>query len=173
MPDRDGVEIYKRFYPWPDSFRLGDPVLVKEVTGMKWPDFAQALDDQNQAIEESEEMGTNPPQPDQVVLAGLIAVAFWQGNPMMSRDKARRALERIPMDDIEVVDGDEGEADVGPPALSGEEAATTPSTPLSESDSSPEQFTETTLPGSSSDVTSPNGSGHPGLPITSQELSPT
>jgi hypothetical protein len=170
MPDRSGVEIYKRFYPWPDSFRLGDPVLVKEVTGMKWPDFAQALDDQNQAIEEAEEMGTEPPSPDQVVLAGLIAVAFWQGNPTMSRDKARRALERIPMDDIEVVDGDEGEADVGPPVEGGDQAAQT--TPSSESGSSPEQFTETTPPVSSSEETSPNGSGLHGLPTTSPESLP-
>ena len=172
MPDRDGVEIYKRFYPWPDSFRLGDPVLVKEITGMRWPDFVQALDDQNQAIEEAQEMGGPATQPDQVVLAGLIAVAFWQGNPLMSRDKARRALERIPMEDIEVVDGDEGEADVGPPAEGREAAATAQQTTSSESDASPEQYTETTLPGSSSDGTSPNGSGLPGLPITSPESLP-
>ena len=92
MPDKDGVEIYKRFYPWPDRFRLGDPVLVKEVTAMRWPDFVAALDE----LDEDE-------APDQVVLAGLIAVAFWQGNPQMSRDKARRAVERIPQDEIEIV----------------------------------------------------------------------
>ena len=170
MPDRDGVEIYKRFYPWPDSFRLGDPVLVNQITGMRWPDFTQALDEQNQAMEEAEEMGTEMPVPDQVVLAGLIAVAFWQGNPTMSRDKARRALERIPMEDIEVIDGDEGEADLGPPAQGGEEAA--PMTPSNGSEVSQEQFTETTLPGSSSDVTSPNGSGHPGSPTTFPESLP-
>ena len=111
MPDRDGVEIYKRFYPWPESFRLGDPVLVKEVTGMRWPDFAQALDEMDP--EEA---------PDQVVLAGLIAVAFWQGNPLMSRDKVRRTLERIPMEEFEIVEGDEGpvEGDASPPAEGGE-----------------------------------------------------
>jgi hypothetical protein len=172
MPDRSGVEIYKRFYAWPDTFRLGDPVLVKEVTGMKWPDFAAALDEQNQAIEEAEEMGGPAPQPDQVVLAGLIAVAFWQGNPMMSRDKARRALERIPMDDIEVIDGDEGEADVGPPAPGGEEAATTPSTPSSAFVPSPEQSTETSPQDSNSDETNPNGSGLHGLPTTFPESLP-
>src|SRR4030095_12998760 len=105
-------------------------------------------------------------------LAGLIAIAFWQGNPMMSRDKARRALERIPMEDSDVVDGDEGEVELGPPAPSGAEAATTPSTPSSASEFSPEQSTEMTPPVSSSDETSPNGSGLHGLPTTSPESLP-
>lgn len=108
MPERDGVEVYKRFYPWPDRFRLGDPVLVKEVTGMRWPDFAQALDE----MEPDE-------TPDQVVLLGLIAVAFWQGNPLMSRDKVRRLLERAPMEDIEIIEGDEL-SDDSPPDEGGE-----------------------------------------------------
>jgi len=169
MPDRDGVEIYKRFYPWPSSFRLGDPVLVKEITGMRWPDFAEALDTQNEAVEEAEELGLPTPQPDQVVVAGLIAVAFWQGNPTMSRDKARRALERIPMEDIEISDGDEGEVDLGPPAPGGEEAATQSSMTSNGSEFSQEQYTETTLPVSSSDETNPNGSGLPGSLTSSPE----
>lgn len=151
MPDQDGVEIYKRFYPWPESFRLGDPVLVKEVTGMRWPDFAQALDEMDP--EET---------PDQVVLAGLIAVAYWQGNPQMSRDKVRRTLERIPMEAFEIVEGDEGvaEDDASPPAEGGEKPPTTPS---SSSD---------TAEASSSDATSPNGSGTSGSPSTSPESLP-
>jgi hypothetical protein len=169
MPDRDGVEIYKRFYAWPDRFRIGDPVLVKEITGMRWPDFVQALDDQNEAIAEAEEMGGPSPNPDQVVLAGLIAIAFWQGNPQMSRDKARRALERVWMEDVEVVDGDEGEADLGPPASGGEEAATEPSMTSSKSEPSPEQSMRIPPLDSSSAATSPNGSGLPGSPTTTPE----
>ena len=172
MPDRDGVEIYKRFYPWPDAFRLGDPVIVKEVTGMPWPEFAQALQTQNEAIEEAQEMGGEPPQLDQVALAGLIAVAFWQGNPQMSREKARRALERIPMEDIEVISGDDGEVDVGPPDLPGagenEQAQRMTS---NGSDTSPEE-PRTNPPDSNSDETNPNGSGLLGSPTTSPESLP-
>lgn len=124
MPDKDGVEIYKRFYPWPERFRLGDPVLVKEVTGMRWPEFVAALEEQDE-----------DEAPDQVVLAGLIAVAFWQGNPQMSRDKARRAVEKIPQEDIELIGSDE-EDDVDPPAQAG--AGVQPSTTSSESAGSPE-----------------------------------
>jgi hypothetical protein len=151
MPDKDGVEIYKRFYPWPESFRLGDPVLVKEVTGMRWPDFAQALDE----MEEDE-------VPDQVVLAGLIAVAFWQGNPQMSRDKARRAVERISMDDVEILEADDGGVDASPPATDGAATGAVPSPISSASAASPEEEARTEiLPDSTSDETSPNGSGVP------------
>jgi hypothetical protein len=151
LPDKDGVEIYKRFYPWPDRFRLGDPVLVKEITGMRWPDFVAALND----VDEDE-------APDQVVLAGLIAVAFWQGNPQMSRDKARRAVEKIPQEEIEIIDSDVAdEGDAIPPAPAG--AGNQSSTTSSESAVSPAAPAVTaTPPGSTSDATPPNGSGSPG-----------
>ena len=167
MADRSGVEVYKRFYPWPSSFRLGDPVLVAEVTGMTWPEFTSALDAQNQAIADAEEMGGEPPQADQVVLAGLIAVAFWQGNSQMSRDKARRALERIPMDDIEMIDE---ETEDRPPAGA---AGEPPNTTSSRFADSPEATARMEIhQDSTSDETSPNGSGLPGLPITSPESLP-
>jgi hypothetical protein len=159
MPDKDGVEIYKRFYPWPTRFRLGDPVLVKEVTGMRWPDFVAALND----VDEDEE-------PDQVVLAGLIAVAFWQGNPQMSRDKARRAVEKMPVDEIELIDSDE-ESDALPPAPTG--AGDQSSTITNESGVSPEAQAATEIPPVfTSDETIPNGSGSPGLPSPHPESLP-
>lgn len=131
MPQQDGVEIYGRFYPWPDRFRLGDPVLVREVTGMSWPEFTAALEEQEAAFEAAREVGEEPPDADQVVIAGLVAVSFWQGNPHMSRQKARSSVERIPQDKVEIVEGD----DVDPPAeAAGEPLATTSST----SDDSPE-----------------------------------
>ena len=161
MPDKDGVEIYKRFYPWPERFRLGDPVLVKAITDMSWPDFVTALAEQEDAYAAARETGEEV-EVDQVVLAGLIAVAFWQGNPQMSRDKARRAVERIPQDEIEIVEGDEG--DVGPPALSETEAVGAgPSTTSSASAAQPEAQEATEIPpDSTSDETNPNGSGSPG-----------
>ena len=165
MPDKDGVEIYKRFYPWPERFRLGDPVLVRQVTGMDWREFITALREQEELIQEKREAGEEvlDDDLDQVVLAGLVAVSFWQGNPQMSRDKVRRAIERLSTDDVEIIEGDEEEADVGPPA----QAETADGPPLSAtssaSDGSPEAQAPTEIPpGSTSDETSPNGSGSPG-----------
>lgn len=161
MPDQDGVEIYKRFYPWPDRFRLGDPVLVKEVTNMTWPEFVAALDEQDASYERARESGADPPEPDQVVLAGLIAVAFWQGNKQMTRDKARRAIEMVPIDDIEFIGGEE-DAEPRPPEV---RAGALPSTISSESGVSQEVPVSTGMPPVSTwDETNPNGSGSPGLP---------
>lgn len=151
MPEKDGVEIHGRFYAWPERFRLGDPVLVREVTGMRWPDFVQALDE----IDEEE-------APDQVVLAGLIAVAFWQGNPQMSRDKARRTIERIPQEAIELVEGDEGIAEVGGRPPEGEAGEK----PMTTSNGSGD------TPASNSAETNPSDSGSQGSPNSSQVSSP-
>lgn len=128
----DGVEIYNRFYPWPSQFRLGDPVLVREVTGMSWPEFVAALD----TFEDED-------TPDQVVLAGLIAVAFWQGNPQMTREKARRAIEKTPQDMIEVVEGDE--ENPPPPGAVGN----APTTTTNGSDVSQAEAASTEIPAAS------------------------
>lgn len=116
-----GFEIYNRFYPMPQRFRLGDPVLVKEVTGMRWPDFTDALaemeEDAAQAADEGRE---DEFQSDQVLILGMMAVAFWHGNPQMSRAKVVRAVERIPLDVVKFIAGDDPEeAKPDPPAESG------------------------------------------------------
>jgi hypothetical protein len=46
-----GFEIRGRFYPMPEAFRLCDPVLVEELTGMKFAEFAEALDEMGEAAE--------------------------------------------------------------------------------------------------------------------------
>lgn len=113
MSDKPGFEIYKTHYPVPERFRLGDPVLVREITGMDWPEFVEALE----RMEAEDSV-------DQVVLVGLMAVAFWQGNPTMTRDKVRRVIERVWQEDAEVVGMDDNEDDVSvgdvvPPAEGG------------------------------------------------------
>jgi hypothetical protein len=147
VADQPGFEIYKAFYPVPERFRLGDPVLVREVTGMEWPQFIEAL---NQ-MEVNEET-------DEVVMLGLMAVAFWQGNPDMSRAKVRQVLERVWQEDAELIGGDEVVAD-GPPAEGG---VTPPTTPNESEDSAV----------ASSDVTSPNGSGTPASDTSTPEPTP-
>lgn len=135
MADRPGYVIDGTFYPQPEGFRLGDPVLVTEVTGMDFPSFAQALDDDTR--------GNDP-----VLLLGMIAVAIWQANPRWKRDRVARYVETIPMDTVRFEGGDEGPevADVGPP-----EDAAAPSGGNSESTASSSQ----TSPDASSDPSNP------------------
>lgn len=85
MADKATFAIGNRDYSFPESFRLGDPVLVQEVTGMEFPDFAEALDDPQR-------------RKSPVILAGLVAVAVWQGNPSWKRDRVRRFVEELDMD---------------------------------------------------------------------------
>lgn len=160
MPE-EGFEIYDRFYPSPKRFRLGDPVLVREVTGMSWPEFARGLDamadDYAALLEQGRE---DEYEPDQVLLVGLMAVAFWQGNKQMSRAKVVRAVEQIPLESVKYIAGDEEGDDASPPDGA---AGAPPSTTSSESGVSPEDPEPTSPPpGSTSEETSPSSSGSPG-----------
>jgi hypothetical protein len=65
MGQEAGFRIGGVFYPAPRAYRLEDPVLVREVTGLSWDDFAELLDDAGVVA-------------DPVALVGVIAVAVWQ-----------------------------------------------------------------------------------------------
>lgn len=103
--DEPGFEIGGVFYRMPTSFRLVDPVLVTEVTGMKFPAFAEAIGDEDE-------------RQDPTIMAGLIAVAVWQKNPRWKRDKVVRFVQEIPLEAVDVSGGDDEDGDVDdPPAV--------------------------------------------------------
>lgn len=93
-----GFTIGSEFFPMPAGFRLADPVLVGEVTGLSWDEFATMLD-------------TGDPRS----ITGMIAVAVWQKHPEWKRDKVARFVENIELDSIEATGGD----DADPPPVSG------------------------------------------------------
>lgn len=109
MAEEAGFQIGKRFYPFPGSFRLGDPVLVREVTGMDWGEFVEKLPSDEDDIGFVEES-------DAIVLLGLVAVAVWQGNPTWRRDKVSRYVQSLDMTDVQPVGGEE-EAEERPPEM--------------------------------------------------------
>lgn len=109
MADEPGFSIGDEFYAFPTTFRLGDPVLVAEVTGLGWNDFAEMLD-----------------QGDPRTLAGLVAVSVWQKHPKWRRDRVLLFVEALDLDAVVFSDpGDE--ADAVDPLSPG--AAITPPTP--------------------------------------------
>lgn len=116
MSDEPGFNVGDEFYRFPTSFRMGDPVLVAEVTGLGWNEFAELLD-----------------QGDPRTLAGLVAVAVWQKHPKWRRDRVLTYVEALELDDVVFDGGDE--ADALPPLL-GDAAPTLPppasSTPSSD-----------------------------------------
>lgn len=107
MAEEAGFQIGKRLYPFPSSFRLGDPVLVKEVTGLDWQEFLDRIPDPDDPTQED----------DMIVVLGLIAVAVWQGNPTWRRDKVSRYAQGLDLSEIEAVGGEVEEDEASPPEL--------------------------------------------------------
>jgi hypothetical protein len=95
--DEPGFSIGDEFYAFPTSFRLGDPVLVGEVTGLGWNEFAEMLD-----------------QGDPRTLAGLVAVAVWQKHPQWRRERVLLFVESLAMESL-VFNDVESEDDAVPP----------------------------------------------------------
>lgn len=105
MSEQAGFKVNGTLYPFAQRIRLCDPVLVKEVTGLDFAEFAERMD----------ESGLT----DVVVRAGLAAVAIWQAYPRWTRDKVRKFIEDIDLDSLEI---EAGEDDADPPAEGAEDA---------------------------------------------------
>lgn len=106
-----GFVIGEHTYPFPTSFRLCDPVLVSQLTGMSWMEFVELLEDSDQQ--------------DPATMAGMIGVAVWQKNPRWSRERVVRYVENISMENVEVVseDEDDDDGDAVPPPGEAEPSA--------------------------------------------------
>lgn len=92
-----GVQIGKHFFPFPTAFRLGDPVLVEELTGLTWSDFVDRLPDEDAPDDGPE---------DPVAMLGMIGVAIWQANPTWRRDRVVRYVNTLDMSTVEIVGPD-------------------------------------------------------------------
>lgn len=111
-----GFNIGGTFYPFPKTFRLGDPVLIRELTGMEFPEFALALDDKTR-------------REDPVILLGLIGVAIWQANPRWTRDRVMSFVQMVPLESVEGVGAAKEDEEVPPVATGGENLSPSPETP--------------------------------------------
>lgn len=125
--ERPGFEIDGRRYPFPESFRLGDPVLVAELSGMPFPEFAEKLQDEEE-------------RKDPAVLIGLVGVAVWQGNPRWRRARVVEYVQQIDTEGFEAFGGDgedepegldEGAVELPPVAPADEPAPSNESLPES------------------------------------------
>lgn len=104
----EGVE-----FPQPDSVKLGDGPLVREVTGLSWDDFTRALD--------SGEAGLD-------ALPGLVAISVARKFPGWSRKRVVEFVSDIDFENLEVRGDDtaSGDADPPPPAEAVEDGVTSP-----------------------------------------------
>jgi hypothetical protein len=150
MAEQSGYQIGSRFYPLSTSFRLGDPVLVEQLTGLAWSEFLERLP------EDEDPDGALDP----VAELGLIGVAIAQANPLWRRDKVVSYTTRIERDKITFVgpeaeddEDDEAEGDARPPDKAGETTSSS-SPPTSRSDS--DSPSELSTPVTSGESTSPS-----------------
>ena len=143
MPEKPGFQIGRRFYPFPASFRLGDPVLVEELTGLDWHAFLDRLPDED---------APDGQEPDPVAMLGLVGVAVWQANPRWRRDRVVSYVQGLDMGDVEAVGADDDEEDEASPPAEAEPAPGQPDSETSASSSRPESE-------SPSAASSPTGSG--------------
>jgi hypothetical protein len=116
-PEDSGFLIADEFYAFPSSMRVVDPILVDELTGYSWGEFAQLLDEQ-------------PDELDVRTLVGLVGIAVWQKNPKWARKKVVEFVSQLDFDALNFT-APEVEDDAVPPAL--EDDATSTSGDRSES----------------------------------------
>jgi hypothetical protein len=101
-------KIGEDLFPYPTRFRLGDGVLVKELTGLEWDEFAARFD----AVREDPKTAR-----DYLVMVGLVGVAVWQANPRWTMPKVIAFVNDVDMEAFDSVGGD----DAGPPVVAEEE----------------------------------------------------
>jgi hypothetical protein len=97
------IKIDGVVYDFPTQIRLGDAVLVRELTGVE--------------VEDLEEAG------NLTKLTAYLAIAVWQANPKWTRARVAQFVEQV---DIESVETEGGEPD--PPEPRVEEESPSPAT---------------------------------------------
>lgn len=144
MADGDTFDVLGRVYPMIrlSEFRFSDWALVREITGLSSQEFVVAHDGDDGGV-------------DKLVVFGYAAVAFWRGNPRMTRSRARDEIE------------DWAETDVAFLPAAGEDGDATPKAEASEGSPSSEESSTTShestaSPALPSGEMSPSVSGSPG-----------
>lgn len=151
-----GFEIYGQFYPAVEAFTLGDPVLIRELTGMDFVDFSEAYDE---LIVELNQAADGEANVDPAVLIGLVGVAVWQANPTWRRDKVVKFVEHLPTDALKLVGDEEEGDDQDPPAPAPEDSRS--------------GGTQTDSSSSAGATANQNGSGDPTSALSVVSESPT
>lgn len=137
MAEDAGFVLGGEFYPTPQAFRLGDPVLIAELTGLTFPEFAEALGDEDRRSDPS-------------ILVGLIGVSVWQKHPKWTRARVVAYVQALDLGSLQFQGGEEDE-DV-PPEV----------TELGKNSPSSDTTSESS-PDTSVDPSSPTSPGAPGL----------
>ena len=127
-----GYQIGDHFFPFASSFKLGDPVLVEELTGLTWVEFLDRLPDDDSADDEI---------PDPVAMLGLVGVSVWHANPGWRRARVIKYVQLQNMENVTAIAPEVDEGDDGPPAET-EAGSTASETTQSDSESASDSTSE-------------------------------
>lgn len=135
MADEAGFKLDGEFFPWSDNFDIPTCMLIEQVTGMPFEEFAEAIDAGGDSVSVS-------------VMAGMMAAGIHKKYPNWTTRKIKRLLAFDPGSDaLEIInpsdDEDEGAEVVQLPPPVEAEAPSAPSSPTSTDEADPQNSGET------------------------------
>lgn len=168
MSEQTQIRIKDKLYDYPTGSKIGEPALIEYVTGLTHKEWRrryraaveEMLDALQKAADDDDETALNDLEDDEVVAAGVVAVAVSRAHPRWSRSQVAELVNQLDADEVSVEGGD-----ADPPAEGGEK----PSDNLTSGNGS-------ASPSSSDSDTdlsesSPPSSGTPTLPTSPEEQS--
>lgn len=155
MTDQAGFKVGPHFFPLVQEYKHGDPILIREVTGLEWNEFAEMLADVAPGSP------TNP-----IVETALLAVSVQHAQPTWSRKRVNDFVRNLNLGAEEIIGTESDKPAEGDPDANPEEVARTTVPPSDTSASSSNSDAESSTPEESSRESSatpsPNGSADPG-----------
>ncbi|MFA4974745.1 MAG: hypothetical protein WC683_19250 [bacterium] len=135
MTAQAGFKIGERIFPVPSGFRWVETVLIERLTGLKFSEFAERLDQ----MQNEQELPAEDREFDPLVVLGLIAAAVWQANQTWTRERVEKFINTLQIEAVEEIAGEDEE---DPPAAGEEKASpssldSAPKSPESESEATP------------------------------------
>ena len=174
MADQPGFQIDGHFFPFVQQYKHGDPILIHEVTGLEWDEFAEAMQREAEKFEEAERMGGAGFAANPIVQTALLAVAVQRAQPKWSRRRVADYIRNIDLGSEEVVGPDSdtpkpGDLDGMTEAVIAQ-AIPPPEAAENSSISADKSSTPEESPPESSASPSRNSSADPGSSITTPEF---
>lgn len=163
MSDQPGFKVGGHFFPFVHEYKHGDPILIHEVTGLEWNEFAELLAD----------AADGPANP--ILETALLAISVQHAQPTWSRKRVNDFVRNLALGSEEIVGNTAPERPAeGDPDANAEEVARHAIPPSDSSANSNSSDGESSTPEESrsegSATPSPNDSADLGSSITTPDL---
>lgn len=111
--NQPAIRINDKDYAYPTSSKLGDAALIEDLTGLTHSAWrARYVASLEQAIADPDAL-----EEDSAITVGIVAMAVARANPRWTRSRIVDFVRQLDWDQVEMIPGDEEEADELPPAV--------------------------------------------------------